>query len=84
MCEIASQEFLFDSLENELVHHYSYGTTGAVHESLFEYIENFYDRPRKHAALDYKRPSLCDETARLRTQSCPLVWRKISQLRGGT
>ncbi|MBL4883718.1 MAG: IS3 family transposase [Planctomycetaceae bacterium] len=36
-------------------HHQRYKTRRAVRSGLFEYIETFYNRIRKHSALGYQR-----------------------------
>jgi transposase InsO family protein len=38
------------------VHHERYATRAAARQSLFEYIEVFYNRQRRHSALNYQSP----------------------------
>ena len=52
----AVAESFFGSLKNELVHHEDYQTRAQARQSLFEYIEVFYNRQRRHATLDYLAP----------------------------
>ncbi len=52
----ASMESFFATLKKELIHHERYETRQAVRRSLFEYIEIFYNRIRKHSALGYQSP----------------------------
>jgi putative transposase len=52
----AVMESFFGTLKTELVHHERYPTREAARQSLFEYIEVFYNRRRRHSALDYKSP----------------------------
>jgi len=52
----AVAESFFGSLKNELVHHEDYHTRKAARQSIFEYIEVFYNRTRRHAFLDYMTP----------------------------
>lgn len=52
----AVMESFFGTLKTELVHHESYATHAAARQSLFEYIEVFYNRQRLHSALDYVSP----------------------------
>ena len=52
----APTESLFATLKKELVHHEHYATRDAARRSLFEYIEVFYNRHRRHSALDYQTP----------------------------
>jgi transposase InsO family protein len=49
-------ESFFHTLKTELVYHETYQTRKAARTSLFEYIEVFYNRIRKHSALGYKSP----------------------------
>jgi hypothetical protein len=53
----AVTESFFGTLKTELVHHESYATRDAARQSLFEYIEVFYNRQRRHSALGYLSPS---------------------------
>jgi putative transposase len=52
----APTESLFATIKKELVHHQSYATRAEARQSLFEYIEVFYNRQRRHSALDYQAP----------------------------
>jgi putative transposase len=38
------------------VHHEHYPTRQAARQSLFEYIETFYNRIRRHSSLGYQSP----------------------------
>jgi len=64
----AVAESFFHTLKTELVHRQRYETRALAHASLFEYIEGFYNRQRKHSALGYKSPvQYEEEEAELRT-----------------
>ena len=52
----AVAESFFGSLKNELVYHEDYKTRAAAKPSIFEYIEIFYNRKRRHAFLNYMTP----------------------------
>lgn len=52
----APTESLFATLKKELVHQEHYATRDKARSSLFEYIEVFYNRQRRHSALDYQTP----------------------------
>jgi putative transposase len=52
----AVAESFFGTLKNELVYHEDYKTRAQAKQSLFEYIEIFYNRQRRHAFLDYMTP----------------------------
>lgn len=53
----APMESFFATLKKELVHHEDYLTRVQARQSLFEYIEVFYNRNRRHSALDYLTPT---------------------------
>jgi transposase InsO family protein len=50
-------ESTFGSLKRELVHHEGYATRDEARASLFEYIEVFYNRVRRHSTLGYVAPA---------------------------
>ena len=52
----AVAESFFGTLKNELVYHEDYRTRVQARQSLFEYIEVFYNRQRRHAFLNYLTP----------------------------
>jgi transposase InsO family protein len=52
----APMESFFSTLKRELVHHEDYHTHNQARQSLFEYIEVFYNRSRLHSALGYLSP----------------------------
>lgn len=52
----AVAESFFGTLKNELVHHEDYYTRAQAKQSIFEYIEVFYNRQRRHASLNYLTP----------------------------
>jgi putative transposase len=52
----AVAESFFGSLKNELVYHEDYQTRADAKQSIFEYIEVFYNRQRRHATLNYLTP----------------------------
>ena len=49
----AVAESFFSSLKNELVNHCSFKTRDQARTAVFEYIEVFYNRQRRHQSLDY-------------------------------
>jgi transposase InsO family protein len=53
----------FATLKKELVHHEVDETRAAARASLFEYIEVFYNRERRHSALGYVSPLAFEEAA---------------------
>jgi len=52
----AVAESFFSSLKNELVNHSSFKTRDEARTAVFEYIEVFYNRQRRHQSLDYISP----------------------------
>jgi transposase InsO family protein len=52
----APMESFFASLKKELVHHEDYQTREEAKASIFEYIEVFYNRQRRHSTLGFKSP----------------------------
>jgi len=52
----APMESFFHTLKTELVVHCDYPTREAARSSLFEYMEVFYNRQRRHSALHYETP----------------------------
>ena len=53
----APMESLFATLKKELVHHEDYATVEAAKASVFEFIEVFYNRQRRHSSLGYVAPA---------------------------
>jgi putative transposase len=53
----APMESLFASLKKELVHREDYATVEAAKASVFEYLEVFYNRIRRHSSLGYVAPA---------------------------
>jgi transposase InsO family protein len=53
----APMESFFASLKKELVHDEDYVTRAQAKASIFEYIESFYNRVRRHSTLDYQSPA---------------------------
>lgn len=52
----APMESLFATLKKELIHHENYRTREEARQSIFEYIEVFYNRIRRHSAIGYLSP----------------------------
>jgi transposase InsO family protein len=53
----APMESFFASLKKELTHHEDYATRAQAKASIFEYIEVFYNRERRHSTLGYRSPA---------------------------
>lgn len=52
----APSESFFHTLKTELVHHRRYQTREEAKQEIFEYIEVFYNRQRRHSTVDYQTP----------------------------
>ena len=53
----APAESFFGTLKTELVHHCDYQTHAEARQSIFKYIEFFYNRRRRHSAIAYMTPA---------------------------
>lgn len=53
----AAVESFFGTLKTELVHRRRYATRAAARADIFEYVEVFYNRERRHSALGYLSPA---------------------------
>ncbi|MEK7350414.1 MAG: IS3 family transposase [Nitrospirota bacterium] len=53
----ACVESFFGTLKRELVYHRHYTTRAAARQDIFEYIEVFYNRTRRHSTLGYDSPA---------------------------
>lgn len=52
----AVAESFFHSLKTERIHHETYKTRSQARLRVFDYIETFYNRRRRHSSLDYLAP----------------------------
>ena len=52
----AVAESFFSNLKNELVHHCDFATREQARAAIFDYIEVFYNRSRRHQTLGYLSP----------------------------
>src|SRR5215216_3901781 len=53
----APMESFFGSLKTELVHRTAFPTRKAARRAVFEYVEAFYNRRRRHSALGFLTPA---------------------------
>jgi putative transposase len=58
----APMESFFASLKKELVHREEYATREQAKASIFEYIEMFYNRVRRHSSLGFVSPAEYERT----------------------
>jgi putative transposase len=52
----APMESFFSTLKSELIHHRRYATRAEARADIFEFIEVFYNRLRRHSALAFQSP----------------------------
>lgn len=57
----APVESFFSTLKRELVHHRRYQTRAEARVDIFEYIEVWYNRLRRHSSLGYQSPAQYEE-----------------------
>ncbi len=58
----AVMESFWGTLKAELVSHEHYATREQARAAVFEYIEVFYNRQRRHSTLGYVSPAAYEET----------------------
>jgi len=61
----AMMESFFATLKTELVQFETYRTRAEAKQSIFEYIEVYYNRFRKHSALGYRSPAQFEQQLNL-------------------
>jgi transposase InsO family protein len=59
----AMMESFFATLKKERIHHEFYETRQQARQSVFEYIELFYNTRRRHSALGYLSPDEYERAA---------------------
>ena len=59
----AMMESFWATLKTELVHHEQYATREQAKQSIFEYVEVFYNRKRLHSSLGYVSPESFEAAA---------------------
>jgi putative transposase len=59
----AAMESFFHTLKVELVHRERYITRRMAKSSIFEYIETYYNRQRKHSAIGHRIPMVFEKAA---------------------
>lgn len=60
----APMESFFSTLKRELAHRSVWQTRAQARQDIFDYIEVFYNRQRRHSALNYQTPSGFEEQLR--------------------
>ena len=59
----AMMESFFATLKKERIHREDYATRSEARASVFDYIERFYNRLRRHSALGYLSPEQFEQSA---------------------
>ena len=59
----AAMESFFHTLKVELVHRARFTTRASARRAIFEYIEGYYNRRRRHSAIGHQIPMLMEEAA---------------------
>jgi len=59
----APMESFFHSLKTELVMHCDFKTRDEARASLFDYMEVFYNRQRRHSTVNYEAPLVFEESS---------------------
>jgi putative transposase len=62
----AMMESFFSSLKTECVHRHTYQSRAEAKQSIFEWIEVFYNRQRRHSSLGYLSPVVYEQQTCLR------------------
>ena len=57
----AVAESFWSTIKAELIHDVDFPTRTAAQQAIFEYIEVFYNRRRRHSTIGYKTPAQQDE-----------------------
>ncbi|WP_181885227.1 IS3 family transposase [Pontibacter diazotrophicus] len=52
----AVAESFFKTMKAEMVYHHKFATIAEAKLAVFKYIESFYNRKRRHSALEYLTP----------------------------
>jgi len=65
-------ESFFASLKKELVHGRRFERRKAAQRALFEYIETFYNRVRRHSTLGQRSPAEFEQAQDPTLKTCPL------------
>jgi len=60
----AAMESFFSTLKRELAHRSAWQTRAHARQDVFDYIEVFYNRQRRHSALSYQTPTAFEEQLR--------------------
>ena len=65
----AVAESFFAALKNELIYRNVWATRAEARQAMFEYIEVFFNRRRRHSSLGYLSPAAYEATRRARSKA---------------
>lgn len=65
----AVAESFWSTIKAELIHGVDFPTRAAAQQAIFEYIEVFYNRRRRHSTIDYRTPAQQEELHASATQA---------------
>jgi putative transposase len=57
----AVAESFFHSIKTQMIHHYKFQSIAEAEQAIFNYIEVYYNRQRKHSTNGYKAPALYEQ-----------------------
>lgn len=69
----APVESFFGTLKQELVHRHNFATREGARQEIFNYIEVWYNRKRRHSSIGYISPAEFEEKALRETISQPIL-----------
>jgi putative transposase len=67
-------ESFFHSLKTELVMHCDYKTREEARASLFDYVEVFYNRQRRHSTIKYEAPLVFEASTTAKSACVHRSW----------
>ena len=69
----AAMESFYHTLKTEHIYFQSYQTRSQAKESIFEYVEIFYNHQRRHSSLGFLSPRMFEKQWRASTGVCLLT-----------
>jgi putative transposase len=60
----AAMESFFSTLKGECVERFTFQTRAQARQTIFEYVECFYNRQRRHSTLNYLSPAAYEQQMR--------------------
>jgi putative transposase len=66
-------ESFFGTIKTESLHHYRFGSHEQARQVVFEYIEVFYNRIRRHAKIGNRAPADCAAQFCPQATTCSII-----------